>query len=79
MSKQIDELMRLADIFAEYRDHSEYVHTRNKLLTTLEAVLKDCRNATLEMAAKVCEKECANWEHERPLRDCAKEIRSLKT
>jgi hypothetical protein len=37
---QIETIMALADSFAEYRDHSEYVHARDKLRQALEAALK---------------------------------------
>lgn len=45
----------------------------------LQAFAKLVRNATLEEAAKACEKECDNWDEERPLLFAAKEIRSMKS
>jgi len=53
---KIDELMALADSFAEYRDHSEYVHARDKLRQALEAALFHCREATLCEAAVMMHK-----------------------
>jgi hypothetical protein len=44
MTDQIETLMALADSFAEYRDHNEYVHTRAKLRKALEAALKPVDN-----------------------------------
>jgi hypothetical protein len=40
MTKQIETIMALADSFAEYHDHSEYVHARARLRQALEAALK---------------------------------------
>jgi hypothetical protein len=36
---QIEHIMKLADSFAEYRDHSEYVHDRQALRTAIEQAL----------------------------------------
>jgi len=34
----MNELMKLADAFAEYKDHSEYVHSRAALQSAIEAL-----------------------------------------
>jgi hypothetical protein len=36
---QIEHIMALADSFAEYRDHSEYVHARQALRAAIEQAL----------------------------------------
>jgi hypothetical protein len=36
---QIEHIMKLADSFAEYRDHSEYVHDRQALRAAIEQAL----------------------------------------
>ena len=55
MTDKINELMRLADEYADARNtcwrHVEISDAREALKATLEAALKDCRNATLEEAA----------------------------
>jgi hypothetical protein len=55
MQSKVDDLMRLAD---EYANYSRYAHTPNlpdnsraALRAALEAALKECRNTTLEEAA----------------------------
>jgi len=38
MTKELIELMKLADAYAEYKDHSEYVHSRAALQSAIEAL-----------------------------------------
>jgi hypothetical protein len=83
MTKQIDELMELADLciqashFKEVdKTYSHYVDSRRKLRTALEAFATIVRNATLEEAASLCE---TPTERPVPISAYAAAIRSLKS
>ena len=57
------------------RHWSDGSSNETKLYTASQMAAQ--RSKALEEAAMVCEKECDNWDEERPLRVCAKAIRAL--
>jgi hypothetical protein len=76
MTKQIDELMALA-IELRNVSNEQALGKALALKAALEAALKDCRNATLEEAAKLCD-EMQPVPASEP-RHCAQDIRSMKS
>ena len=88
MTNQIDELMRLADVYAAATEcgTDEFEEaTRLELRTALEAALKDCRNATLEEAVTKCNEVYYKnigegyAEVRYGIASCAKEIGDMKS
>jgi hypothetical protein len=76
MIKQVNELMRLSDEYAESGGHLE----REYLKTAIETALKTCHNTALEEAAKVCDEVQRQYgQFTFTARVSAEQIRSLKT